>query len=98
MRILPESVFRPTLHGQFFFSLLCVCLAFATTSDEGKSCSLADHLATIPPSNSLEQTNHIRGSHEQNSVFGFQDVLLVMECCKSCAGGYSPHQQHWSDP
>lgn len=51
MGILPESVFRPILHGQllFFFSLLCVCLALAATSGEGKSRSLADHIAAIPP-------------------------------------------------
>ena len=48
MGILPESVFRPILHGQLlFFSLLCVCLALAATSDEGKSRSLADHIAAI---------------------------------------------------
>lgn len=33
----------------FFFSLLCVCLALAATSGEGKSRSLADHIAAIPP-------------------------------------------------
>lgn len=46
-----EDVFRPILHDQLlcFSLLLCVCLALAATSDEGKSRSLADHIAAIPP-------------------------------------------------
>lgn len=52
MGISPESVFRQSFMANcfFFFGLLpCARLALAATSDEGKSRSLADHIAAISP-------------------------------------------------